>query len=297
MSKFEYNFNIVIEGTGLPATRAEDYVTNTRQVLQRIFGVETGKVLLNAMKKSGYWTYIKPYDGRLGPCNARFASGKTGEHKWSDVFFTPNSTSASPCAAALNNEKFNRGKLDHELLHHELVHSLRHLAAHYHTGGPVLGNDGMLLYGAKDTHIASANEELYAILITNIFVTDPSNKLEKSGLRANWKTYEPLHRDYSDSFGFFQSGPTMHANVQMLCNDLKDYCSALAAIPATFNPIAAFKKDPKKTQELSQSPEAQVAAAFDAFGNMAIELPKQIRQLENNLNYLEQKLAPKPAKP
>ena len=288
MAEFEDMFGIDI----VPKASAKpdaNYVVNTRAALKQVFSVDSGKLLLSGLQGTRRKTHIQPYDGAYGACNARFDAGKTpfGSKQINDsnVYFTPDQPS-SACAPLLAG-KDNRGRLGHELLFHELVHSLRHLSGQYRPGN-LLG--GHKLYGN--------DEEFIAILVSNIFISDSSNGLPKSGLRADWKAFSPLHADLSDSFEFFRSGISTYGKIKMFCDEMKDFTNKLADIKAAFNPIAAYKKDPKRAQSLSLSKESEIMDKLDEIVDVANDLPAQIRRLEHNIGNLERKLTPPaPAKP
>lgn len=238
--EFEDTFRIEIVPTGLDRLDGTQFRNNVRNVLKRIYSVDSGKMLLESLRGTGKRTEIHPYDGSLGVCNARFDS--RNEPSYGRVLFTPTQPSSS-CAPLLKDPTTNRGRLSHELLFHELVHSLSVL-----TNGS--WNHGMISTGHK---MYGNHEEFYAVVITNIFISDPSNKLEKSGLRADWKTWAPLRGHLADSFGFFASGQGTALLIDLMIGKMKDFCGKLAGIKAHFNPIAAYKQNPDKAREISLS--------------------------------------------
>jgi hypothetical protein len=227
--------------------QASSYTASVREQLLKIAKVDTGKVLLSALRYWGKWIVITHYDFSEGACNA-FVEERTGAardgHKYgATVKYTPNVFKCSACTTAAPN---NAGDLPHEILCHELVHAFRRVS------GKRSWSEAS---GALERY--DSNEEFHAIVLTNIFVSDPTNTL-KTSLRRDHRDSAPLGADLSTSFSFFESGVNAFDLIQQFCTDHPGLTGAVSKVPAAFNPIAAYYSDPAECQKRSRSAPAVV---------------------------------------
>jgi hypothetical protein len=95
-------------------------------------------------------------------------------------------------------------------------------------------------------------EEFLAVLITNIYISDRSNKI-KTGLRADHKTLNPMQADLAAPFGFFASSSQVLTLVQKFVNDNHGLAIMLAHVDAPFNPIADYVASPDKAEQVSRT--------------------------------------------
>ena len=89
----------------------------------------------------------------------------------------------APATRPSKKPETNRGLYPDEILFHELVHALRGTSAQYMSLIPLSG--GLKRYDSR--------EEFIAVLATNIYISDPSNR-SKTGLRRDHIQYTPLEK-------------------------------------------------------------------------------------------------------
>jgi hypothetical protein len=228
----EEQFGLKIETTWSfgKKTEEEKYKADVRRVLVGIVGSRAGQALAKAIK---YWTsagqemFIAPYPFKDD--NAQ-ESGVSDGLRTSQILFTPGS-GMTPGAKLLP------GGLPKETLHHEMVHGLRRISGHmqdFRTRGQL-----------EDYHLT---EEFVAILATNIFISDSTNR-RKSGLRANHYSGTKLPADQENSYKFFSQGFNAFYLIERFCQENPVYTKALASVPARFNPIAAYYKNRRRAFE------------------------------------------------
>jgi hypothetical protein len=215
--------------------------------------------LLNALRASGYWTLIEPYAG--GSCNA-FANPKawvaSGRKFRSQITFTP---AANNAAGQCSNPTVAGPLGSRDLLHHELVHSLRQTTNQWIKLGLTLGLNGYQDY-----------EEFYAVVATNVLATTGAAKGQaKSFVRGDYGS-QPLDYDYYGDFGFYTSSPITFTTIDR-------YTQSLAKINAAFNPFAGYYSDPVKPEKLSLSEETERRAK--QFEELRMwRLPYEIKQMD-----------------
>jgi hypothetical protein len=154
------------------------------------------------------------------------------------VWFSPDGAGRSTCCAPGR----NAGALPQEILFHELVHAFRFVSGKRSTGPKV-----RLPHGVNGF---SGFEEFVAVLITNVFISDPTNP-SKSRLRRDSDNFGPLDTDLSDSFRYFAVSSHSFGLISRLCREHPAFTTKLAGIKAKFNPLAAFYGDPDKAQRYS----------------------------------------------
>jgi len=247
----EWQYMIDIRPTWVNAQQSANWEASVRRHITWIAKTQSGRILLNSIKFHKKWVPISPYDGLLGKCNA-YVTGKGGKAKdghdyAAAVFYSPHLfQNGSACHP---NSALNRGLLPDEILCHELVHAFRRVAgklAIVETSGGLRRYDN--------------NEEFIAILVSNIYITDPTNRI-KTGLRADHRNGAPLQAELADSFSFFESSMDTFRLVKQLVADHPGLTGALAKVPAAFNPIAAFVQDPAEAEKRSRSARAVIRDA------------------------------------
>ena len=105
-------------------------------------------------------------------------------------------------------------------------------------------------------------EEFIAVLVTNIYLTDPSNK-SHSSLRRDHVSFKTLESDVAQSFTFFRSSVSTYRLVEKFCRENPAFTKNLAEVKASFNPITAFYKDPVQAWIYANS---EAAETRDALG-------------------------------
>ena len=175
---------------------------------------------------------VVPYTD--GDCNAAQLNGK--------VLYTP--YLQGPCGHIWTRVSRNRGLLPHEILFHELVHALRDVAGHGNSTTPLTG--GLQKYGNT--------EELIAVVVTNIFMSDPSNtRADHVGVRADHDNFAKASPELASSLGFFKSSLDAFSRIEQFCTEDRYFAERLSEVPATFNPVAAYFHDQATARSNSAS--------------------------------------------
>jgi hypothetical protein len=212
------------------------FIAGVRIELSKILLSRAGRALADSLRFHQKTILLMPYEGNDG--NAQ-EDGVTPGSQQSVVLFTP-LTRASCCSSG------KAATLLHEILFHELVHSLRRV-----TGHPLKYrlNNKLQPYGY--------NEEFLAILVTNIFISDVTN-LNKTSLRENWQGHATLDRELADSFRFFSLGTKAFNLIANFCDQNRGFTGMLAKVSARFNPIAAYYKNRRKAFEMAATGDAEL---------------------------------------
>jgi hypothetical protein len=100
-------------------------------------------------------------------------------------------------------------------------------------------------------------------------LTDPSNKTH-SNLRRDHVSFKTLKSDLAQSFTFFRSSVSTYRLVEKFCRENPAFTKNLAGVKASFNPIAAFYKDPMQAwiyanSEASESRDALGPESWDNY--------------------------------
>jgi hypothetical protein len=220
---------------------AEGFIRDVRTELAKVLLSRTGRCLAGSLRfhqtqPTKQPILVMPYEEN--DCNA-IEDGRTRGSSQSVVLFTP-ATRASGCSAG------KPATLPHEILFHELVHSLRRVSGHLHKN--FLNNKLGLIY--HDT------EEFLAILVTNIFISDMTNP-HKTSLRAGTYGHGPLEPELADSFRFFSLGTPAFNIIANFCNENPGFTRMLTTVAAHCNPIAAYYKNPHKAFEMAANGDAE----------------------------------------
>jgi len=227
----------------------EQFTHDVRVELQRILHSRAGRVLADCLRfqfsssaprgpedKRGNAILLMPYEGK--DCNAE-EDGVTPGAQQSVVLFTP-ATRASGCSDG------KAATLPHEVLVHELVHSLRRVSGHLHPHQVI-----------NRVQPYPTTEEFLAILVTNIFISDVTNH-QKTGLRANHQSHAPLDPELVDSFRFFSLGMRAFQIIAAFCEENSGCARMLANVTAPHNPIAAYYKNRRKAFEMAANGDADL---------------------------------------
>jgi hypothetical protein len=110
------------------------------------------------------------------------------------------------------------------------------------------------------------------VLVTNIYITDPSNK-SHSNLRRDHVSFKTLESDVAESFTFFRSSVSTYRLVEKFCRQNPAFTENLAEVKASFNPIAAFYKDPMQAwiyanSRASESRDASGPDSWDDYNEL-----------------------------
>jgi hypothetical protein len=227
-----------------PSPNPKLYLAGVRNDLAKILRSEAGRHLAASLRHHSKKILLVPYTG--GDCNAQeWWWGSSAKDNYSMIRFSP-STAGSPCAEEI--KKRMPASLSHEVLFHELVHSLRRMS------GKMRGWDLMGTSLANQGNV----EEFIAVLVTNVFISDVTNSF-KSGLRHGWMGHSPLESNLATSYRFFGFGTKAYNLVATLCDDNRGFTKLLSKVRAKFNPIAAYYQNPRKAFEIAANGDAEMA--------------------------------------
>jgi hypothetical protein len=213
---------------------ARHYVAGVGELLSWIYRTKSGSALLHAIRYHNKTIKLQPYTvaqaANFGVCNALGGINMN--------FSARTFTEINRCYN--HQAQDNRGALRDEILHHELVHAFRQ-----HSVG--------LQQNPMNTNMAhyTDNEEFIAVLATNIYIADKTNKI-KTGLRAGHAGFKALSPALSNSFTFYAESSMIFPLIDGFCKGNPGYTRMLAKIDATFNPIAAYYSDPNTVRAISE---------------------------------------------
>lgn len=228
---FATTYKIQINSIGLAGHPALTYKSKVTHHLGMIYRTRVGKILLDCIRYHGLPVVISPYTG--GGCNSgggwtTVAGTRQGFANYSPDTFGPHGA----CTPALGTS----ARLGHEILFHELIHAFRGVSGKWNK------QPNLTRY--------SDSEEFLAVLITNIFISDRSNKL-KSTLRADHTDFKALKADFTAPFKFFESSTLVLPLVKQFVADNHGMAIMLANSHAPFNPIADFVASPDQAEKAS----------------------------------------------
>lgn len=243
----EHSFNIVIEydlyGEDPKLFPPEDqFISGVRTELDLILNSQTGRHLAASLRfHEKNKIRLVPFPEGAGA--QEWWYGESHEEHKSVVRFTPES-GRSACDAEIR--KKEPASLSHEILFHELVHSLRRTSGR------------MRYWGLKGTDLNRYGriEEFIAILVTNIFISDVTNRY-KTGLRAGWYGKEPLEAELAESYRYFALGTKAFNLIARFCDDNPGFTKMLSGVQAHYNPIAAYYKNRRKAFEIAVNGDAE----------------------------------------
>lgn len=223
------------ETADAPAIDSRLYLASVRSTLAKIAASQVGRDLAASLRYHAKKTLLVPYPGKDG--NAQeWWWGNSSKDNLSMVRFSP-VRECSPCGAAIRKRRPASGP--HEVLFHELVHSLRRVSGKMRGWGLPNGG-GLTGYGNI--------EEFIAVLVTNIYISDVTNS-DKSGLREDWYGHGTLESKLADSYRFFRLGTKAFNLIATFCDDNPGFTKMLAKVRAKFNPIAAYYENRRRAFE------------------------------------------------
>lgn len=234
------SYFININPVGLAGNASSKYVRDVTEHLQWIYRTTSGRLLLNCIRRPSYPIEIRPHTA--GVCDAvGGGEQKTAAAPWTGVVqYSPFEFSkAGSCSAHGANRS---GRLWDEILFHELVHVFRNATGKWNKA-PAL-SWGMRQY--------DDNEEFIAVLCTNIYVSDRTNKI-KTGLRAGHRGFGAMAAEDAARFGLFMSSEAALGLVKGFCNDNPIFTKALSDKlgDVIYNPIADYYRFPKLCEAMS----------------------------------------------
>jgi hypothetical protein len=249
------NYKISIDSSSfIKPNEKATYETQVKEHLKWIYRTRVGIVLFNAIKFHGKPITISPYTG--GICNA-----EGGGHTFSGIVrYSPSTFSSRNAACAKQRADGGRGLLFDEILFHELFHAFRAVSGKFNQNAV-----SWQLYNYTDS------EEFFAVLITNIYVADKSNKI-KSGVRAGHSNFKSLGEDYQKPWGFFSRGSQVFPLVKQLYDENRGLFVQVGNVSDTpFNPLGDFLADRDKAEKASKAADKGVPLA-----NIMVEMIKNL---------------------
>jgi nucleoid-associated protein YgaU len=258
-------FGIKIDGD-------EEYERGVKWRLDFIGRSETGRALLHAIQLTGKQITIKKYrpknqndfnaatdalDEPAATAAGEFlvdTSGKpktktsftsgwqiptvmtgTGQGSNVEIYYDPSLKGFGSPAAAPANASFwgptNACSTPSDQLFHEMVHAFRMMRGHSYFGRTM---GGRALYDNE--------EEFFAIVLTNIFVSDPTTGVANRKLRADHHSYNTLAPAQSTSSGFVGQPPNQRLLAKFITQE-PGLVNDLLNVRANFNPIKQLKQN------------------------------------------------------
>jgi len=304
ISGIHENYDIEINAEGLDKARGpaavplappEVWGSHVKSEFTFIQASKSGRLLLDGIKRdgNGRWVRIIPdhffkntsstlYDHYCHADTHDVTRVVGGRSYAVELRFSPDRFfKGSYCQQSqYRDETSDRGAAPHEVLFHELVHAYRYVSGK-HPAHAALARGGLRFYDNA--------EEFFAILITNIFISDPSTPIT-TGLRRDHWGHAALDENLASSFGFFSCGAQAFTFIDRLCKDHRKLTSGLAEIKATFNPLRAYYCDPERARKLSQNNTAKTRDLIGklpdtVLGDAARDLAAPLRILLNTASF------------
>jgi hypothetical protein len=218
------------------------YLAGVRNDLARILKSQAGRDLAASLRFHAKKILLVPYPGKDGNAQEWYW-GSDPKGRYSMIRFSPE-RGASPCGDELR--KKQPAGLSHEVLYHELVHSLRRMSGKRRD------------WGLMGTSLAAQGnvEEFIAILVTNIYISDVTNPY-KTSLREDWLSHAPLDPKLAASYRFFSLGTKAYNLIATFCDDNRGFTKMLSKVRAHFNPIAAYYQNQRKAFEMAAQGDAE----------------------------------------
>lgn len=241
------SYKITINPLGIAGSQAQlRYKSQVTEHLRWIHRTISGKILLDAIKFHGRDVEIQPFTGT--GCNALGGWNRSGGVLSGIVYYTPGVFSSHSGTCGKYRAQGNRGMLFDEVLYHELFHVFR-------------GVSGKWKKTALSGHLSNYTdtEEFFAVLVTNIYLSDKSNKI-KTGLRASHATAHPLGTSFAEPWGFFARGRDVFGLVDQLYQENRGLFLKLAndVANAEFNPLTDYLVDKDKARRASEQADSIV---------------------------------------
>jgi hypothetical protein len=258
--------NLSYGGYGIAIAGNQDYQVQVRQCLDWIARSDTGLVLLRAIKRTGKIITISPYTET--DCNAavqpadRAAATPVGQpvlvggHSFefinevdkirdllglqqealmgsgkgsnSDLTFTP-AMFESGAGGACSSFAGKPGASPSQVLFHELCHAYRAASGAFLPRPTTFGS---VLY--------TNMEEFFAVVLSNVLISDPTFNSGNRTLRAHHAGFKPLDPTLSTTHGFLSHIPNRNKMRELVASD-PDLTRDLAGVRSYFNPFAEVK--------------------------------------------------------
>ena len=266
-------YYITINPLGLTGAPARRYQEQVHEHLRWIHRTISGAILLNCIRRPNFPIEIRPHP--LAECNATGGgeAKPVGAGYRGFVTYTPGYFGHSGVCAASDGANTS-GRIFDEILFHELVHVFRNATGMWNQS-PLLGW-GMRQY--------DDNEEFIAVLCTNIYLSDRSNKI-KSGLRDGHRGYGAMSTADAGRFRLFINSASALPLIKQFCADNPIFTKALSdKLPnIDYNPIADFLRFPALCEACSIFGKYNDRKKFDDFLRANGVMAAVVQQLTNPL--------------
>jgi len=215
----KFGARLTIRADGLGGRQADFYEAQLLGMLAGLNATQTGHAILNGFLFFQKDVLIYPYDGRLGPNNAR---------TYEDWGLFGTKVSFTPLEAPHSRWKY-AGHSPHEILIHELTHAVRSVA------GKLYSSRGDDISGPKGV------EEDIAVLVTNIFSSETNRPLRigyylpDENAPADVPEAGDKQREWSQTIA-----DHLEDSIYQLCNDTVDFARWLGRVKAPFNPVRDY---------------------------------------------------------
>lgn len=262
----EEHYGIQLSSFELPRHQVKPWEAEIRAVLAQIARAQSGQIVLNTLR----W-YIREHKATLQLWPWRGTNQNANTSSWQDE--TPRAVHIQYSASTWGRN------LQDEILFHELVHAVRHASGKHRK----CEADGTCRFGGALRDFTN-REELIAVLVENIYRSDPSRVGRRVHLRASHAVMGRMEGDLASSFRFFSAGHRVFPIVREFCKDNPVLTELLAKVPSSFNPIAAYGKDPDRAFRASLGSDRDARAyESDFFGEIDMRRYERSRAVEKEL--------------
>lgn len=233
------------------------YVQNVKTLIAKIKSTLVGDALLRSIRFHRKWVRIWPQNDLLlmssgveggGFRDVEESAGRdllnriTGSDLFSTnvgaaLSFFPNQCRTGNACHADFLTRNDYIPTPESVLLHELVHAFRRVSKKFNQG------PGQQFFGTMTKY--TGKEELYAIIVENMFQSEVKGEMRGEHLHHN-----RLNPRFSTSEGFFKQDRRVLETIETLCNENNGLTRMLAKLNVPFNPIAVYLKDPKAARAI-----------------------------------------------
>lgn len=243
----------------------EAYVMEVRLLLERLTKSSVGLALLETIRLWKRGVRIAPTNTYgVDVCGVEISDSVHGEQKDLDynrnifpsarlvspravpfkavVHFIPRLDMANnACKGFFNDPK----KADYkptidEVLVHELTHAVRYLSDTFD------GAQSDINVGSGSMMYVESGEEFIAVMVEDMFQSEKG-----ANIRFSHDDFHTLDSAMQGSFEFYKMSKQAFATVDKFCKSSKFFAPRLSKLKVSFNPLAAYYKNPQKCKEMS----------------------------------------------
>jgi hypothetical protein len=216
-------YNIFITGSAFSGSAGADYEQSVKWHLDLIRRSHSGRALISAIQRTGKPVTILPFTPTVkDPFNAYATTTIFGHF---EIFYSPPMWGYGG-AAASQFPPGNPGNSPSAILFHEMAHTYREMRGTF--------NAQRTMQKGYDNQ-----EEFFAVLMSNIFVTDSTALLPVRTLRADHHDFKPLAAAQATSQGFLEVSENRLLVAQFWGQEF-DLMTDLLHVNSSFNPIQQY---------------------------------------------------------